>query len=116
MKSPAFLALALAMATAAFSQTTPPAAPALTAGAEFKGLRFDWDTVPGATRYQLEYRAHQTGDFLELGLPEANRTADRRLADWLASRPPFKPAETAADWATVVRDAVRSELAKASQS
>ena len=67
MKSPAFLALALAMATAAFSQTTPPAAPALTAGAEFKGLRFDWDTVPGASWYQLEYRAHQTGAFVQQG-------------------------------------------------
>jgi hypothetical protein len=50
------------------------------------------------------------GDFLDLGLPEASRAADRRPADWFASRPPFKPPEPAADWETVVRDAVRREL------
>jgi hypothetical protein len=66
MKIPVFVA-ALAMSASAFSQTSPPAAPALTAGAEFKGLRFDWDTVPGATWYQLEYRANQTGAFVQLG-------------------------------------------------
>jgi transcriptional regulator with XRE-family HTH domain len=31
------------------------------------------------------------GDFLALGLPEAGRAADLRLADWIAPRPPFKP-------------------------
>ena len=56
------------------------------------------------------------GDFLDLGLPEARRAADRRLADWLASRPPFKPPEPGADWKTVVRDAVRRELGKTTQS
>jgi hypothetical protein len=67
MKTPAFLFIALAMSASAFSQTSVPAAPTLTAGAEFKGLRFDWDTVAGATWYQLEYRAHQTSDFVQLG-------------------------------------------------
>lgn len=57
----------LAASAAASSQTTSPAVPMLTAGAEFKGLRFDWDTVPGATWYQLEYRANQTGPFVQLG-------------------------------------------------
>jgi len=56
------------------------------------------------------------GDFLDLGLPEARRVADRRLADWLTPRPPFQPPEPAADWETVVRDAVRRELGKATQS
>jgi hypothetical protein len=55
------------MSVSAFSQTSAPAAPTLTAGAEFKGLRLDWDTVPGATWYQLEYRAHQTGAFVQPG-------------------------------------------------
>jgi hypothetical protein len=67
MKIPAFLAIALAMSVSTFAQTAPPAAPPLTAGAEFKGLRFDWDTVSGATWYQLEYRAHQTGAFIQQG-------------------------------------------------
>ena len=67
MKASTFFVIAWAISISAFAQTSAPAAPTLTAGAEFKGLRFDWDTVPGATRYQLEYRAHQTGDFLELG-------------------------------------------------
>ena len=56
------------------------------------------------------------GDFLDLGLPEANRAADRRLADWLTFRPPFKPPAPARDWERVIRDAVRSELDKTTQS
>jgi hypothetical protein len=67
MKALTFCAVALAMSVSTFAQTSPPAAPSLTAGAEFKGLRFDWDTVPGATWYQLEYRAHQTGAFVQQG-------------------------------------------------
>jgi hypothetical protein len=67
MKTSTVCVIALAMSVSAFSQTSMPAAPTLTAGAEFKGLRFDWDAVPGATRYQLEYRAHQTGDFIQQG-------------------------------------------------
>lgn len=67
MKTAVFLLLALAISATAFGQTAAPAAPTLTAGAEFKGLRFDWDTVPGASWYQLEYRAHQTGAFVQQG-------------------------------------------------
>jgi len=67
MKTPTFLAIALAMSVSAFSQTSAPPAPTLTAGAEFKGLRFDWSKVSGATWYQLEYRAHQTGSFVQTG-------------------------------------------------
>src|SRR5689334_11541036 len=67
MKVSAFCVIALAMTVSAFGQTAAPPAPTLTAGAEFKGLRFDWDTVPGATWYQLELRAHQTGSFVQQG-------------------------------------------------
>lgn len=66
MKTSVFFVIALAMSASAFSQTAP-AAPTLTAGAEFKGLRFDWDAVPGATWYQLEYRAHENGPFVQQG-------------------------------------------------
>jgi hypothetical protein len=91
MKIPAFLAIAIAMSTSAFSQTSPPAAPTLTAGAEFKGLRFDWDTVPGATSYQLEYRAHQTGSFAKQGDYLSTVTSTRfsfplHLFDWTYAR------------------------------
>jgi hypothetical protein len=86
------VALALAMSASAFSQTSPPAAPSLTAGAEFKGLRFDWDAVPGATWYQFEYRAHQTGAFVQQGddFP-ATATSTRfsfplHLFDWTYAR------------------------------
>jgi hypothetical protein len=92
MKIPAFFAIAFAMSVSAFAQTSPPAAPSLTAGAEFKGLRLDWDTVPGASWYQLEYRAHQTGSFMQQGgnFP-ATTTATRfslplHLFDWTYAR------------------------------
>src|ERR1051326_4773687 len=45
------------------------------------------------------------GDLLDLGLPEAGRAADLRLADLITPRPPFKPPETV-DWETTIRDAV----------
>src|SRR4051812_18389522 len=92
MKIPAFLAIAMAMSTSAFSQASPPAAPSLTAGAEFKGLRLDWDAVPGATWYQVEYRAHQNGTFVQQGddFP-ATSTSTRfsfplHLYDWTYAR------------------------------
>jgi hypothetical protein len=92
MKTSAFLLVALAMSASAFSQTSVPAAPTLTAGAGFKGLRFDWDSIPGATWYQLEYRAHQTGAFTQQGddFP-ATATSARfsfplHLYDWTYAR------------------------------
>ncbi|MES1262999.1 MAG: hypothetical protein ABUL69_01505, partial [Peristeroidobacter soli] len=57
------LCAVLAAGAPAFAQNSVPAAPRLTASAVFKGLRFDWAPVAGATSYQLEYRAHQTGPF-----------------------------------------------------
>jgi len=61
------LCVALAAAAPSFAQTTVPATPTLHAGAEFKGLKFNWAPVARASWYQLEYRAHQTGDFVEVG-------------------------------------------------
>ncbi len=66
MKIPALCAITLALSLPAFSQTSAPPAPTLTVGAVFKGLRFDWVPVAGATSYQLEYRAHQTGPFVRI--------------------------------------------------
>ena len=57
------LCAVLAASAPVWAQTPVPAAPTLTASAAFKGLRFDWAPVAGATSYQLEYRAHRTGAF-----------------------------------------------------
>ncbi len=84
--------VALTMMAPAYTQTIPPAAPSLTAGAEFKGLRFDWDTVAGASSYRLEYRAHQTGPFVQVGsnLPASATSKAFRLPlhlfDWTYAR------------------------------
>lgn len=92
MRIAASFAFALAMTVSAYAQTAPPAAPTLTAGAEFKGLRFDWDPVPGATSYQLEYRAHQTGAFSQQGSAFSASTTSTRfsfplhLFDWTYAR------------------------------
>jgi hypothetical protein len=84
--------IAAAFAAPVSAQTTPPAAPSVTAGAEFKGLRFDWDSVPGTGWYQFEYRAHQAGAFVQQGanLP-ATATSTRlrlplHLFDWTYAR------------------------------
>src|SRR5690349_9076032 len=91
MRSLIFGALALAMSASAFAQTAP-AAPALTAGAEFKGLRFDWDPVPGATWYELEYKANQNAAFVQKGSNLAASTTSYQyrfplhLFDWTYAR------------------------------
>lgn len=87
-----FCIAALMSAAPAYTQTTPPAAPSVSAGAEFKGLRFDWDGVPGAAWYQFEYRAHQTGSFVQQGANYPASTAAVRfrlplhLFDWTYAR------------------------------
>jgi len=83
---------ALAMAVPAYTQASPPAAPSVTAGAEFKGLRFDWEPVPGASWYRFEYRAHKNSSFVQSG---ANYSASTtyvhfqlplHLFDWTYAR------------------------------
>ncbi len=82
----------LAFSGAALGQVAAPAAPSLTAGPDFKGLRFDWEPVAGATHYELEYKAGQSSAFVQLGnaLP-ANATSFRyrlplHLFDWTYAR------------------------------
>jgi transcriptional regulator with XRE-family HTH domain len=52
------------------------------------------------------------GDFLEVALPEASRTAERRLADWIEpAQPRFgNPQPAGEDWQSLVEEAVRREL------
>jgi hypothetical protein len=67
MKTFYFCLVALAAGATSFAQTTAPAAPSLTIGAEIKGLRFDWEPVAGANWYQLELKPHQNADFAQFG-------------------------------------------------
>lgn len=89
MKTLALLPVALLLSFAANAQTT---APALTAAPDFKGLRFSWANVSGASWYQLELRAHQTGAFVQQGddypatATSARITFPLHLFDWTYAR------------------------------
>jgi transcriptional regulator with XRE-family HTH domain len=48
-------------------------------------------------------------DFLEIGLPEASRVADRRLTEWIDPPRPSSSAKMG-DWQARIEDAVRREL------
>ena len=91
MRTLLFCVMALAMTAPAYTQTVP-AAPTLTAGAEFKGLRFDWEPVAGASWYELEYKANQTAAFVKKGstLPASATSYEYRfplhLFDWTYAR------------------------------
>jgi hypothetical protein len=81
----------LAASAPAFTQSSIPAAPTLTASAAFKGLRFKWVPVANATSYQLEYRAHQTGTFDKVATFTASTTSTGssfplHLFDWTYAR------------------------------
>jgi hypothetical protein len=67
MKAFYFCLVAMAAGATSFAQTTIPAAPSLTIGAEIKGLRFDWEPVAGASWYQLELKANENAEFLQYG-------------------------------------------------
>lgn len=73
MKNFRFCLAALAAAASCYAQTSPPAAPSLTAGAEIKGLRFDWEPVAGASWYALQYRPHANAEFSQHG-PDLDAT------------------------------------------
>ena len=60
-----FCLAAIAAGAPSYAQTTPPAMPTLTAGAEIKGLRFDWEPVAGASWYELEYKPNQVAPYVQ---------------------------------------------------
>jgi hypothetical protein len=51
-------------------------------------------------------------DFLEIALPEASRTAARRLADWIEPpKPRFaSPQPAGEDWQALIKETVRRQL------
>ncbi len=91
MRNLVICAIALVMTSPVYAQTIPQA-PALTAGAEFKGLRFDWEPVAGATWYELEYKANQRAAFAKKGSNLAASATSYRyrfplhLFDWTYAR------------------------------
>jgi hypothetical protein len=56
--------LTLCVSTSAYSQTAPPPAFTVTAGANTKELVFDWDPVPGAVIYKLMWKTRE-GQYFE---------------------------------------------------
>ena len=65
-----------ALALASVALAAPPAAPVVTAGvSNIKQLQFDWDAVPGASRYELWYLVGPGGQWKKT----AETTAQRRL-------------------------------------
>ena len=49
----AVIAASCLLLAGASAVAAPPAAPQVTSGSDTKLLRFDWEAVPGATRYEL---------------------------------------------------------------
>ena len=74
------------------AQTSPPAAPVVTAGANLKELTFDWDPVPGAYTYRLLERKNPGEAFTRIGdrIPGSRTRAAvfvaAHLFDWDATR------------------------------
>jgi len=80
-------ALVAVAASAPLYAQSVPAAPAVTAGAGVKSLRFDWDPAAGATRYELWQRAHASSAFTKTADYAASSTeASLRISvhtfDW----------------------------------
>src|SRR5690349_9433603 len=78
-------ALCLGFATA--SLAAPPAAPQVTSGAGLKTLRFDWNYVPRANRYELWFKANNGASWAKFGetpsyRPRINSGVSAHLLDW----------------------------------
>jgi hypothetical protein len=92
MKTLSLCLVAFAASASSFAQTTVPATPSLTAGAEIKALRFDWEPVARASWYELEYQAHAGAPFVQHldDYPASVTTARHRfplhLYDWTGAR------------------------------
>ena len=73
--------LAIAMLTAGAAMAAPPAAPAVTAGADYKVLRFDWDPVPQSSYYELWFKADAGSAFVKFSdLPSSRSQASNNIS------------------------------------
>ena len=82
---------ALCLSFAWTVQAAPPAAPAVTAGADLKTLRFDWNYVPQANRYELWFRANDGATWAKFGdtpsyRPRITSGVSAHLLDWNQAR------------------------------
>jgi trimeric autotransporter adhesin len=74
------------------AQTSPPAAPVVTAGATLKEITFDWDPVPGAYTYRLYEKTTAWAEFTPVSdrIPGSRTRAGvfvaAHLFDWTATR------------------------------
>lgn len=64
----------LGMWGAGAAMAAPPAAPAVTTGADIKVLRFDWDPVPQSNYYELWFKASPSGTYVKFGEIPSSRT------------------------------------------
>jgi hypothetical protein len=69
------LAATVCAASVSFAAlAAPPAAPAVTAGADFKVLRFDWDPVPQSSYYEMWFKSGSGSPFVKFGDIPSSRT------------------------------------------
>jgi hypothetical protein len=81
----------LCLSLGSITQAAPPAAPAVTVGADIKELRFDWNHVPQANRYELWFRANAGAAWAKFGetpsyRPRITATVAAHLLDWQQAR------------------------------
>jgi trimeric autotransporter adhesin len=83
--------LATAMLAGSVAMAAPPAAPSVTAGADYKVLRFDWDPVPQSNYYELWFKADAGSSFVKFGEIPGSRTrtsnnVSAHLLNWQQAR------------------------------
>jgi len=69
-----FAATVCAASVSFVALAAPPAAPAVTAGADFKVLRFDWDPVPQSSYYEMWFKSGSGSPFVKFGDIPSSRT------------------------------------------
>jgi hypothetical protein len=77
----------LCLSCASTALAAPPAAPVVTAGADLKTLRFDWNFVPQANRYELWFKANNGATWAKFGetpsyRPRISSGVSAHLLDW----------------------------------
>lgn len=89
VRANAGLAVLCLFASAALA--APPAAPTVTAGADLKTLRFDWNYVPQANRYELWFKANNGATWAKFSdtpsyRPRTTTGVSAHLLDWNQAR------------------------------
>ena len=86
------ITLALLASAVTNAQTSGPAPPQVTMGADIKLLRFDWEPVPGAAFYQLKFRPRSNlpyqliGERIPASITQTEQAVPVHLQDWSGMR------------------------------